>query len=655
MIEAEKTRFTPDDLKRLGAKWIDRIMAAEKREADWIKDAEAAEDIYLCDDKDSGEQTFNILHSNVETIVPSIYNSTPVPDIRPRHGAKDDTGKSVADVLERAISAQIDDSRLDAEIEASALDVFMAGRGIVRIKFDADVQDIPAQVGIDQITGEEVEIAPAQQVVTNERVVFEAVAWRDYRQGPAKRLDALPWVAYRHCVSEDELERLTDDEYREDFDPEAQDQELDQDIWEIWDRETGKVLFVAHDRQKVLSIKDDPLGLPGFFPQAKPVQPITGTGKTTPVCPYAVYRKLAEELNTATKRINAIMKGLKVRGIIAGDASVAEVVADLGDNELAPVANIENLAATGGLEKAVMWWPIDTSIQVLRELYAQREQTKQAIYEITGISDIIRGQGQASETATAQNIKTQWGALRIKKMQRLIERQVRELFVLAAEIMSRHFSMETLQVASGVQITPEMQRLLERPMDHYRIDVESDSTVRADLVKGRQEMSEFLQGTAQYFSTMAPIMAQAPQAAGPAVEIYSAFARQFSLGKSAEDALDQFVEMAKQAADQPQPNPEAEAQKAEMELRAKELEIRAQEAQGKQSLEVQKLQLQAQNLGLDGQLKQADLMLKNRDLGIKADQQAVNEAKAEVDAAAKILEIEMEEDQQRAVKFGTED
>ncbi len=45
------------------------------------------------------------------------------------------------------------------------------------------------------------------------------------------------------------------------------------------------------------------------------------------------------------------------------------------------------------------------------------------------------------------------------------------------------------------------------------------------------------------------------------------------------------------------------------------------------------------------QLKQADLQLKNRELGLK-------EKIAEVDAAARLVEIEMEDDQQRAVKIG---
>ena len=172
---------------------------------------------------------------------------------------------------------------------------------------------------------------------------------------------------------------------------------------------------------------------------------------------------------------------------------------------------------------------------------------------------------------------------------------------------------------------------MQKPLDHYRIDVESDSTVRADLEKGRQERAEFLGGTGQYFAAMAPLVQSAPGMAEPIAEIYGSFARQFNLGKQAEDALERLVAMAKEAATNPPPNPEAEAMKAEM--------------QAKQESEARKYDLELKKLGFDARKSQLDVQLKERELGLK-------EKVAEVDAAARLVEIEMEDDQQRAVAFG---
>lgn len=623
--EPTQPEYTRADLERLGQKWLERIRMSEKREDKWMKDAEKAESIYLagqCDDDTAVEPEFNILHSNVETIVPSIYNSSGRPDIRPRHNNADPIAKVVADVLERSINAMVDDSRMDAEVEASAQDVFVAGRGIVRIKFDADVSE-----QIDPMTG------IPMPIVQNERVEYEDVSWRDYRQGPAKRWKEVPWVAFRHCITQEALESIEDPALMGlQVDPEsAAKSEDDVTVWEIWCKDSGKVYFIIAENHKVLSIKDDPLGLPGFFPCAQPVQPITPTGKLTPVSPYRVYETLADELDMITRRIRGLTEVLKAKGAMAGSGQVLDGLATADDGDIVMLDDMENIMAQGGLEKAIMWWPIDRIIQVIRELTVQREQTKAAIYEITGISDIIRGQGAASESATAQRIKTQWGSLRIKKMQRMIERQVRELFVLTAEIMSKHFSPQTLQKLSGIQIPPEAMQLLQRPLDHYRIDVESDSTVRADLEKGRQEMAEFLGGTGQYFAAMAPIVQSAPKAMESIAEIYGSFARQFNLGKQAEDALERLVTMAKEMAQNPPPNPEAEAAMAQM--------------QAKEQSEARKYDLEMKKLGFDAQKAELDVQLKQRELGLK-------EKVAEVDAAARLVEIEMEDDQQRAVAFG---
>lgn len=639
MTEDDQPEYTPEDLERLGREWVDRLKEAEKREERWYKDAEKAEAAYLCDNEDvAGAEVpdFNILHSNVETIVPAIYNSTPRPDIRPRHNADDKQAKYIADLHERVIAALIDDNRLDQEVESNAQDAFMAGRGIVRLKFDADVTEM---VAIDE-SGNEV---PAGEQVSNERILFECVSWRDYREGPAQRWEYVPWVGYRHHVSDEERERLENPEFK--VEGEKKDQPKDCPVWEIWCKETRKVYFVVEETATVLDIIDDPLGLKGFFPQGKPIQPVTGTGKRMPVCPYTVYKALAEEIDTATRRIRKIMKGLRVRGLIAGDASIADELAAADDNDIVPLPNMENLGALGGLDKAIAWWPADMAIAVLRELYMEREQTKQAIYEITGISDIVRGQGAASETATAQQIKTQWGSLRIKKMQRSIERQIRDIFVLVAEIVSQHFTRETVEKMAGMPLSMEMpqqpgmlpqQMDLEpqfRQWDGFRIDVETDSTVRADLEKNRGEMSEFLQGTAQFFQTMAPIVQQAPTTAGPMAKMYAAFAQQFNLGKSAEDALDQFIQMAEQASQQPQ-GPSPEQMKEERE---------AKEAEARFGLDSKKLELDVARLTLEQQKAQAEHGIKVAGVELDRDKLQLEEAKAEVEAGVKLIEAETEQ------------
>jgi len=598
--------MTQGDLLRLGAKWLARIKASEKREDRWITEAEAAEKAYLCD-KDSKAEgrvyDFNILHSNIETLAPAVFNSAPVPDVRERFRTGGDTpeaetSRQVAQVIERAISVQIDDGALTVELDSVTQDALLVGRAVIRVRFDADEQEIPGQPIMDPMTGLQAfdeagmpAMSPAQMIMVNERLTYECVSWRDYREGPAKRWDQVPWVAFRHCLPWEEVQRIQDPALKEILSVGGTDEETEPDadadthIWEVWDAATGKVYMIVADSGEVLSITPDPMGLNGFFPIVRPVVPIKATGDRCPVSPFTIYKKLADELETITRRIKAITEGLRVRGGVAGDAADIERMAAAGDNELVPIANLEGYAATGGISNAIVWWPIETAVAVLRELYTSRDQCKAMIYEVTGISDIVRGQGVASETATAQEIKSQWGSLRIRKLQQMIEMAARDVFVLSAELISSKFSPQTLQRMTGIQITPEMAQMLAGPLDNYRIDVESDSTVRADLTRRKGEMSEFLQGTAAFFSAMAPVVQGAPGMAVPVSEIYASFARQFSLGKQAEDALEQMGVAAKEQAKQAQENPpgpspdqmkaeaDIEATKAKMAIEAKRLTL----------------------------------------------------------------------------------
>ena len=59
-----------------------------------------------------------------------------------------------------------------------------------------------------------------------------------------------------------------------------------------------------------------------------------------------------------------------------------------------PVDGVDLIA--GGLANHIWMVPIDIWVQALDKLFLAREQLKQAIYEIMGISDIMRGSTKAT-------------------------------------------------------------------------------------------------------------------------------------------------------------------------------------------------------------------------------------------------------------------
>ncbi len=650
--------------QELGEKWQQRIHESEKREKYWREDAQAAEEMYANKDRALASSNqpetrtrFNILHSNVETIVPAIYNSSPEPDIRSRWvspNQEDDVAKDVGRLLERVIKVQTDDNELDEAMEMAAQDGFLAGRGVVRIRYSADVeQDI---AGVD---GEEVVIG---QRPVNERLEFENVSWRDFRMGPGTRWSDVQWVAFRLILPNETVKDITDDDvlaHETRYGPSAAakdnpESEKHKDsliIWEIWHKVDRKVLYLREGDGMIIKQEDDPLGLSGFFPMPRPLTPIRLTGETIPVCPYSIYRQLAEELDIISKRIKLITTGLKVRGVMVGDASVVQELAEAEDNELIVGTDLEGLAQTGGLDQAIAWWPIEQAIAVLQQLYQNRALTTQAIYEITGISDIIRGQSDPREALGSQEIKTQWGSVRIQKMQRLIQRMVRDIFVICAELIPTHFSYRTMEMMTGLPITEPMALLMQRPiLSTYRVDVESDSTIRADLTRARGEMAQFLRGTGEFFASMTPVVASAPETGAVVAEIYSAFTRHFKLGKQAEDALEQLVEQARQAAQQAgqqqnQPTPEEQAKAAEIQLKMEELRANF-------ALEQQKLQLDVQKAATEAMIAEYKAQEAAAKIGIEHKKIDVKAVEVEAGIIKDQEEIELERDQRRPVGIG---
>ncbi|WP_315928883.1 hypothetical protein [Mesorhizobium sp. SP-1A] len=89
-----------------------------------------------------------------------------------------------------------------------------------------------------QDDGETEPAAPFDETTVNERIVFEAVSWRDFRHGPSKRWDNRPWDAFRHTISADDYDGFVDRDLvnvqNEDGTSTASPNECE--AWEVWDK-----------------------------------------------------------------------------------------------------------------------------------------------------------------------------------------------------------------------------------------------------------------------------------------------------------------------------------------------------------------------------------------------------------------------------------
>lgn len=599
-----------DEALRQGATgvdlWLSKIRKARKDEEKWRTAASDA--IRLFEADEDADVAFNLFFSNIETLVPALYNSTPVPDVRVRYAENDPVGRLGSETIARLISCSLDKYDFDDVMTAAVQDAVLAGRGVVRVRFSAETQPIQDEDTAD-VVGE---------MQTNERCWTEIVPWDRFVQGPALVWSDVPWIAFQHDLNEAALRKLLGD----DSDAEArieklglagsakaQDEAKDEKepekasgvyhtvpAYEVFDRETRRLIWITErDTSRPLKVIGDPFGLADFFPVPRPLQQVRRAGSLKPICPHLSYKSLLAELDQVTRRIKHTIAQIKVRGVV--DASLEPALAQLelaSDGQYAVAASGEQLGPNGvKIADLVAHWPLDEPIKALAGLYQQREMIKQAIYEVTGLSDIIRGATNASETATAQSIKARWGTQRIQRMQAEVARFARDLFRLKAEVILNLFSWATIKETTRMRFTPseapEASQIGHNggpPMDAepsagiggiggiggggglqgpaheampadleedvrevlqsakaraYLIDIETDSTIRADMSRDQEQMNMFLQGTAQFVQALGSAGQIMPQIVPHLVALYTAFAGKFKLGKQAEDALEAMM------------------------------------------------------------------------------------------------------------------
>lgn len=535
--------------------WMEAINLASREEEDWRKAAKKSLDIYSMEGKDDERQKFNILHANVETILPAIYNSPPEPDVRRRFNDDDPDAKVVADVIERCISYSVDTSGFDVSLKGNAKDAILPGRGISRVQY------LPFLGSPDPETG--------QPGVVYQQVYLQPVQWDDFRHGPAKEWSAVPWVAFRHRMTRDQLIKLNPeigkniklDATVPGFDDKSSSAPPDlfkrANTWEIWDKESGQVIFIVESyKNGPFAVVSPPYNVEGFFPCPEPMRAIFRSDSLIPFEPYRLYEQQAQELDTITRRLTKLIKALRWRGIRAkalGDAF--EKIKDLDDGHLAPAENaMEVMQSQGSLENGVWLMPIDKLIAVVRQLAEQRESVKQVIYEITGIADIMRGATKANETLGAQQIKTQWGTLRIQDLQKAVQNYSRDIFRMMAQIIADKFTPQVIQLMTGITLTPSQVQLLRNDViRQYRVDVETDSTIRSDVTQAQQNISGFVQGIAQFGNAVGPMVERGSMPPEVAIEMLVSFSRVFKLGRQVEGALDGWKQKIILSAQNPQP------------------------------------------------------------------------------------------------------
>lgn len=583
---------------------------------------------------------FNILWSNVQTLIPAVYARLPKADVSRRFGDNDPVARVASQLIERALDFEIEHyTDFRSTMKHAVEDRFLGGRGVAWVRYEPHVraQDIPEdglQVteDVDEVdsTGQQVKTAMTldgamgEEVEPQEEIEYECaptdyVHWKDFGHSVARTWEEVTQVWRWVYMTKDSLiERFGEETAKSiplDAGPETNKQYSTQSkeftrakICELWDKESGKVYWISKSCPNILDERDDPLELENFFPCAKPLYATMTSDTLVPVPDFVLYQDQATELDILTDRIDGLVKALRVRGVYdASQPTLQRLLTEGDNNTLIPVDKWMAFSEKGGLKGSIDLLPLDTLSAALLQCYRAREEIKGQIYEITGISDIVRGQTAASETATAQQIKGQYAGLRLRSMQEDVALFASELFQLKAQVICTKFQPSTiLQYAAAQAMQPADQELIpqalellkNKPLRSFRIQVDSDSLVQIDEQQNKRDRTEFLQAMGGFLNQALPMGQQAPEMIPMLVELVKFGIGAYKKAEPIEGTIDQAMEQMKQKQQQMAANPTPPPPDPEM----LKLQAQAQSEQMKMQATAQADQMRAQ---VDGQIAQA--------------------------------------------------
>lgn len=621
----ESNKDFADTPQGMAQRWSTEIEASKKEMEKFHQDADKITRRYL-DKRDEWakeESRVNLFWSSTKVLQSLLYARPPKASVaRAFLDSDDDQARVASQIMQRLLNKSFDDnvSSWDASIRQGIEDWIVVGMGQVWLRYEVETaeEEIPAQ--LDPMTGEELAPATVYERIVAEDAPCDYIYWKDFFYSPARTWDEVRWVARRVYMTRDQLmarfgeeigkivplqtaTRSSANDQAPKYDPWSK-----AEVYEIWCKENKKVYWYAKGCEIILDYKDDPLGLDGFYPCPKPLAANVTSSNFMPRADYIFAQDQFNELDEINTRITWLTRAAKVVGVYDKSADgIQRMFSQAAENQLIPVDNWAMFAEAGGIKGKVEWVPIEAVVNAIDRLRQYRADKTMQIYEVLGISDVMRGSSKASETATAQQIKAQFGSTRVQLSQFYIAEWITNALRIKAEIISKHWQPETIAERSNIMRTPDAQfaqaaieLIKNEDLAEYRITVEADSMAAMDWAAERDAAVQFMQGLGAFISQVAPVAQSTPGAGPYLLRLMQWAVSKFRVSNEIEGVLDQAVgAMNQQLMNPPQPQPDPklllEAEKIKSNERIAQMEAASDEkvAALKASIELQKIELQA--------------------------------------------------------------
>jgi hypothetical protein len=468
---------------------------------------------------------YQLLWSNIETMKSAVYSKPPHGTVSRRYRDADPVGRVACEVLERAINFSFDASDFDGVFKQVRDDFLLYARGVARIYYEPeyeteddlnedieDAEDIGSSattsygtgkrqrgeppdaggsgVGLrrfgDQVTASGTNSdSDAEPALKFENVRIRFIQRSDFRHQAARTWEEVQWVAFRAFMTRAEITKRFGEKIGDQISLDSNPVDVEENerpastagasggakatVWEIWDKAKNNVLWIAKSWPEVLEEGKPYLVLDGFYPCPRPAYGTLTPDSLVPVPDYIFYQDQAEEINQLTARIGGLSDALKLVGFYPagpqgeGSPEIEKAMSSGFENKLIAVQSWDAFRQSGSNGGApIIWVPIEQVASVLEGCVKLRQQLLEDVYQIIGISDIMRGATDPQETEGAQQLKAQYGGTRIRDRQQEIARFCRDIARLCGQVIAMYCSPATIEQMTNVKLPTAQDVLMAR-------------------------------------------------------------------------------------------------------------------------------------------------------------------------------------------------
>jgi hypothetical protein len=449
LAETDDTEYSDtlkDDEEGAEPKSSSRVLSAIKKAQDTFRDYQDTcrriDDIYSRDNSYDGDwldPDYDLFWSSMEILKPAIYAHAPVPAVAPMFADRRPLYNTTAELLERVTTSAFDRANIDQAMLSLRDDLAFTNRGVLWVTYETD---------------------------DGQKVCIDHVDRTDFLHEPARCWADVGWVARRAWMTKTEMrkrfgktsgkayQQAKTEIRRDDKDNGGADDSKKAGVWEVWHRADNKVYWVAPDCPVMLDEGTPHLTLKDFYPCPRPAYGTLRRRSLVPVPDYQRYAAHLSKISTLTSRIYLLLDKIKLKGLVPAGGDIGDAIEQAlraEDDEIiipVPGAALVQGAAAG----FVTWMPLADIATAIQGLIEARGQLIEDFYQLSGISDIMRGATQAEETLGAQQLKSQYGSVRVRDKVDELQRVARDVARIVAEIASDKFSKETLLDMSMMEI-----------------------------------------------------------------------------------------------------------------------------------------------------------------------------------------------------------